>query len=167
MKPITMRILHRYLGFFLAGIMTIYALSGIVLIYRKTDVFKLAHNVEETLPLNLNEISLGKSLKIRGFKADSEDTQFIYFKAGTYDKTSGKVSYTIYKLPVVLDKLTHLHKATTNSPIYWLNILFGASLLFFSVSSFWMFLPKSKTFKTGVKYSLVGATLALVLVLFS
>ena len=29
-----MRIFHRYLGFFLAGIMAVYALSGIVLIFR-------------------------------------------------------------------------------------------------------------------------------------
>jgi len=167
MKPISMRILHRYLGFFLAGIMTIYALSGIVLIYRKTDVFKVAHYVEETLPLNLNESSLGKALNMRRFKADSEDSEFIYFKDGSYNKTSGAVSYTLYELPVVLDKMTHLHKATTSSPAYWLNIFFGASLLFFSISSFWMFLPKSKTFKIGVKYSIGGAILALFLIYIS
>ena len=28
----TMRVYHRYLGFFLAGIMSVYAISGIVLI---------------------------------------------------------------------------------------------------------------------------------------
>ena len=35
-----MRIIHRYLGFFLAGIMAVYALSGIVLIFRDTNIFK-------------------------------------------------------------------------------------------------------------------------------
>ena len=167
MKPISARILHRYLGFFLAGIMTIYALSGIVLIYRKTDVFKIAHNVEDILPLNLNESSLGKALKMRRFKADSEDGEFITFKNGTYNKTSGAVKYTVYELPIVLDKMTHLHKATTNTPAYWLNIFFGASLLFFALSSFWMFLPKSKTFKTGLKVSIAGAVLAVVLIYLS
>ena len=167
MKPISARILHRYLGFFLAGIMTIYALSGIVLIYRKTDVFKIAHNVEDILPLNLNESSLGKALKMRRFKADSEDELFINFKNGVYNKTSGTVKYTTYELPALLDKLTHLHKATTNSPAYWLNIFFGSSLLFFALSSFWMFLPKSKTFKTGVKVSIAGAILAVVLIYLS
>ncbi|GHB60237.1 hypothetical protein GCM10008107_06830 [Psychrosphaera saromensis] len=167
MKPISARILHRYLGFFLAGIMTIYALSGIVLIYRNTNVFKLSHQIEETLSLNLNADSLGKALKMRRFKVDSEDSEFIYFKDGSYNKASGAVSYTQFELPVVLDKMTHLHKATTNSPIYWLNIFFGASLLFFALSSFWMFLPKSKTFKTGVKVSIAGAILALVLISLS
>ena len=35
-----MRIIHRYLGFFLAGIMTVYALSGVLLIFRSTDFLK-------------------------------------------------------------------------------------------------------------------------------
>ena len=37
---LTFRVLHRYLGFFLAGIMMIYAVSGITLIFRNTDTFK-------------------------------------------------------------------------------------------------------------------------------
>jgi uncharacterized iron-regulated membrane protein len=37
---IRMRIIHRYLGFFLSGIMAVYALSGIVLIFRDTDFLK-------------------------------------------------------------------------------------------------------------------------------
>lgn len=35
-----MRIIHRYLGFFLAGIMAVYALSGIIMIFRDTDFLK-------------------------------------------------------------------------------------------------------------------------------
>ncbi len=31
------RVVHRYLGFFLAGIMIVYAISGIVLTVRDTD----------------------------------------------------------------------------------------------------------------------------------
>ena len=38
----TFRVLHRYLGYFLAGIMIVYALSGITLIFRKTDSFKVS-----------------------------------------------------------------------------------------------------------------------------
>ena len=167
MKPITMRILHRYLGFFLAGIMTVYALSGIVLIYRDTNTFKVAQTIESQLSPGLSQPELGKALKFRRFNAESEDEQSINFKNGSYNKESGFVSYTRYELPVVLAKLTHLHKATTDSPAYWLNIFFGSALLFFAISSFWMFIPKSKTFKTGVKYSLVGAVLALILISIS
>lgn len=35
-----MRTYHRYLGFFLAGIMAMYSISGIVLIFRDTDFLK-------------------------------------------------------------------------------------------------------------------------------
>jgi len=35
-----MRVIHRYLGFFLAGIMAVYALSGIIMIFRETDFLK-------------------------------------------------------------------------------------------------------------------------------
>ena len=35
-----MRIVHRYLGFFMAGIMAVYAISGVLLIYRDTDFLK-------------------------------------------------------------------------------------------------------------------------------
>ena len=36
----TFRVFHRYLGFFLAGIMAVYAISGIVLTFRNTDYMK-------------------------------------------------------------------------------------------------------------------------------
>jgi len=43
------RVYHRYLGFFLAGIMAMYAISGIVLIFRNTDSFKIEKIVEKKL----------------------------------------------------------------------------------------------------------------------
>ena len=36
----TMRLLHRYIGYFMAGIMAVYAISGVLLIYRDTDFLK-------------------------------------------------------------------------------------------------------------------------------
>lgn len=36
----TMRVIHRYLGFFLAGIMAVCATSGIIMIFRTTDFLK-------------------------------------------------------------------------------------------------------------------------------
>jgi len=49
------RIIHRYQGFFLAGIMFVYALSGITLIFRDTDYFKKEVLVNETIAKNLVE----------------------------------------------------------------------------------------------------------------
>ncbi|PHR81080.1 MAG: hypothetical protein COA59_16460 [Colwellia sp.] len=163
MKAVSVRILHRYLGFFLAGIMFVYSLSGIVLIYRDTDDFKVSQYVEKTISLNLHRFELGKELRIKNFKVDNETDELVYFKNGTYNKLNGEVKYTKMELPYLLGKLTHLHKATTNSPAYWLNIFFGVSLLFFTLSSFWMFKPKSKTFKLGIRYSVGGVALTLLL----
>jgi len=66
----TMRIYHRYLGFFLAGIMAVYALSGIVLIFRDTNFLKHTKQVEKQLKPNLTVELLGKELKIKELKAD-------------------------------------------------------------------------------------------------
>lgn len=165
MKAITVRILHRYLGFFLAGIMLVYAVSGIVLIYRNTDTFKIAEPVKTTLATQLTENELGQQLRIRRFKVDSEDATYLYFNLGRYNKLTGEANYTKMALPAVLEKLTHFHKATTDSPIYWLNIFFGVALLFFSLSTFWMFKPKSQTFKLGIKYTLGGVVFTVLILL--
>jgi len=42
------RIIHRYLGFYLVGIMAVYAISGIAMIFRNDDTFKIISEVETT-----------------------------------------------------------------------------------------------------------------------
>lgn len=164
-RPINtkMRIAHRYLGFFLAGIMAVYALSGIVLIFRKTDFLKKDVQVEQKLAVNLAGIQVGKVLKIRDFKIVKTEGEVISFKGGSYDQSTGMAVQTKKELPFVLNKLTHLHKATTNDPLYVLNIFFGLSLLFFAISSFWMYRPSSDIFKKGVYFTAGGIVLTLIL----
>jgi hypothetical protein len=158
-----MRIYHRYLGFFLAGIMAIYSLSGIVLIFRDTDRFKITKQHQKIIAPNLTTDQLGKEIKIKELKAETETEQLINFKQGTYNKVSGEANYTTKELPTVLKKLTDLHKAETKDPLYYLNIFFGVSLLFFVVSSFWMFLPNTTIFKKGLYFTLAGVVLVLIM----
>ena len=158
-----MRVVHRYLGFFLAGIMAMYALSGIVMIFRQTDFLKQEVQVEKELAPNLSAEDLGKSLKIRELQVQKTDGDVLYFEQGEYNRQTGVAHYTTKELPTVLNSMTKLHKATTNSPVYWLNIFFGVSLLFFVVSAFWMFLPHTKVFKKGLYFTLAGVLLTLVL----
>ncbi len=61
------RVYHRYLGFFLAGIMTIYALSGTIMIFRTTNLFKVEKEVEKELQPNVSKDDLGRMLFIRDF----------------------------------------------------------------------------------------------------
>jgi len=158
-----MRVIHRYLGFFLAGIMAIYALSGIVLVFRNTDFLKVERKHELVVATNLSATKLSQALDMRRLKVTKTEGDIIYFENGSYQKSTGKAQYTIKRLPYVLDKMTKLHKANTNSPLYWLNIFFGVSLLFFVVSAFWMFRPTTSVFKKGLYFTLGGILLTLVL----
>ena len=142
-----MRIWHRYLGFFLAGIMAVYALSGIALIFRDTDFLKQKKTITKQLAPNLSAEELGKAIKIRDLKVASVQGDILQFKQGHYNKSSGEVEYVVKSLPRAIEKLTHLHKANTGDPLFFLNVFFGVSLFFFVISSFWMFLPKTTFFK--------------------
>ena len=137
----SMRIYHRYLGFFLAGIMAVYAISGIILIFRDTDFLKVEKKVEKELKPNLEAEELGKALRIRELQVTGTDGAIVSFAQGTYNKETGVANYTTKELPLVLNKMTQLHKANTKQPLFFLNILFGLSLFFFVISSFWMFMP--------------------------
>lgn len=159
-----MRIVHRYLGFFLAGIMAMYAISGIVLIFRDTDFLKQEIAYEKQLAPNIKAENLGKALEKGRFKVDREENGILYFQGGSYDQKSGLAAYTEKKLPVVLDSMTKLHKANTGRPLFFLNIIFGLSLLFFVISSFWMFLPHTSVFKKGLYFALGGFLLTLILI---
>jgi hypothetical protein len=159
-----MRVIHRYLGFFLAGIMAVYAISGIVMVFRNTDFLKNQISVEQKLAANIPPNELGEKLRNRGLKVEKQENGIYYFKEGTYNSISGEAKYTKKELPYVLGKMEHMHKATTNEPLYFLNIFFGTSLLFFVISSFWMFMPSTSTFKKGIYFTIAGIILTLIMV---
>ena len=159
----TMRVLHRYLGFFLAGIMAVYAISGIVLIFRNTDFLKQEKEITKQIDANLSPEDLGKAIKVRNLKTTKQEGDLVYFEQGKYNKATGEATYKVKELPFFLDKMTHLHKANTNHPLFFLNIFFGFALLFFVISAFWMFRPKTPIFRTGLYYTLGGIALTLIL----
>jgi hypothetical protein len=139
--------------------MAVYAQSGTVLIFRDTDFLKQEKTIEKQLETNISASELGDKLRMKRFKATREEGDIILFDEGSYNETSGMASYKTKALPILLDKMTKLHKATTDSPLFWLNIFFGISLLFFVISTFWMFAPKSSKFKKGLYFSLAGIVL--------
>lgn len=158
-----MRIWHRYLGFFLAGIMAVYALSGTVLIFRDTNFLKVDKQEKKQLKPNLSDEDLGKTIRIQNLKVTAVNGSVKSFQQGTYDTLSGAVQYTFKTLPPMIQKLTQLHKASTKQPLFFLNVFFAASLLFFVISSFWMFMPKTSIFKKGLYFTLAGMVLVVVL----
>lgn len=159
-----MRIYHRYLGFFLAGIMAVYALSGVLMIFRNTDFLKKEIVEQQTFPPDTKPEEIGAKLRMKNFKIEKQEGNTVFFQGGTYDMESGLVIFTKKELPYLLKKMTDMHKATSDRPLFFLNIFFGASLLFFVLSSFWMFLPKTSIFKKGMYFALAGLGLALLVI---
>ena len=75
-----MRIIHRYLGFFLAGIMAMYSISGILMIFRNTDFLKSEKIMEQQLKPNLEVGELSGALRIKGgVKPERTEGDIIYF----------------------------------------------------------------------------------------
>ncbi len=157
------RIIHRYLGFYLGGIMAVYSISGIALIFRKTDAFKKVVEITKTISPNLSVKDLESTLKIKNLYVNNIEGNIVYFDNGRYNKLTGEVVYSKKEIPFFLKKMQTLHKATTKSPVYWLNIFFGISLLFFVISSFWMFLPSTSVFKKGIYFSLAGIVMTIII----
>ena len=158
-----MRIIHRYLGYLMAGIMAVYAISGVILVYRDTDFLKRENHYEKVLDKNLDAKKLGEETKIKNLEITKTENGIVYFKEGTYNSRTGKADYTKKELPFVWDKMTRLHKAKSEQALSPLNTFFGICLLFFVISSFWMFPPKSKVFKRGMVFTAIGILIALLL----
>src|ERR1043165_5319652 len=95
----SMRIYHRYLGFFLAGIVAVYAISGGVMIFRDTDFLRREKQIEKKLAPGLSVNELGQAIRIRDLKAESETNELIRFRQGYYNKATGAAAYLIKSLP--------------------------------------------------------------------
>ncbi|WP_346986524.1 hypothetical protein [Chryseobacterium sp. POE27] len=160
-----MRITHRYLGYFLAGIMAIYAVSGVLLVYRDTGFLKKEKNYDKVINKNLDEKALGKELKIKNLEIEKTEGTVLKFKQGTYDSSTGQAKYTKKELPFLLDKMTKLHKAQSKDTLSPLNTFFGISLFFFVISSFWMFNLKTKAFKRGMIFTIAGVVISVLLLM--
>lgn len=85
-----MRIIHRYLGFFLAGIMAVYALSGMVLIFRDTEFFIQERHVVKQIKQNAEPEEIGQMLGLRSLTVEREENGVLYFESGRYDQKQGK-----------------------------------------------------------------------------
>ena len=133
------------------------------MIFRNDYAFNILENTETTLAVNLDEKTLGEVLEIKGLSILKQEGSLLFFEDGTYNQATGETIYVKKELPFLLDKMAQLHKATTNSPIYWLNIFFGVSLLFFVISSFRMFLPHTSVFKKGIYFTLAGIVMTLII----
>jgi PepSY-associated TM region len=161
-----MRIYHRYLGFFLAGIMAVYSLSGIYLIFKETGFLQTKKHYEKIVPANVELKELGKFLDIPKFKLGKEENGVYPFRGGTYDTKTHIAKYDTKEVPKFLEKMILLHVSSTDDPMYMLNVFFGVALLFFVVSAFFMYMPGTTILKKGLWFSLAGLVMTLLMLYF-
>lgn len=159
------RTLHRNIGFFIVGLIMVYSLSGIVLIYRDTNFLKRESLVEKKLSPNLADAELGPVLQLRNLKIEKTEGNIIYFQNGTYNKVTGQATYSTTELYPFIKKFTDLHKTPSKNIKHWSTLVLGVLLLFMALSSFWMFKPDSKFFRKGIFMAGAGIVVAVVLLL--
>lgn len=149
----TMRVLHRDIGFLMIGLTLVFALSGILLVYRSTGFMKSETQVTRTLAPALSIDDVGRALHLRQLKVGEDDGRRIAFSSepmardGSYDRQSGEVSYSAQQLPSLLEKLNALH---------WFSALYGVLLTFLALSSLWMFKPSTRQLRRGVVLAALG-----------
>lgn len=165
MKPLSyyMRALHRDLGYLIVGLVVVYSLSGVILIFRNTAFLKREKSIELQLRPQLNSESLNKELKMRDFKVEREESGVIYFKTGSYDSQTGLATYKIEEVIPPFDRFIKLHKITSQNFIHWILVLFGVVMFFMAISAFWMYKPNTTRFRRGIILSVAGVLLAVLL----
>jgi hypothetical protein len=162
-----MRFLHNNIGFFIAGLVVIYSLSGILQIYRDTDFLK--HDVvnKKKLDLNLAPDKLKDALRLKELVIEKTEGTVVYFKDGNYNTATGMASYTTKEWYSWVLPFTELHKTRSkdseHSFAHYFTTIFGILLLFMSVSAFWMFKPGTKLFSRGVYMTIAGIAASIIL----
>jgi hypothetical protein len=165
-----MRILHRDIGFFLIGLTLIYCLSGIVLTYRDSSLFKSEKVVSKTIEAGLSSEKLRKVLHEKRMEVVREDSGVMYFKVvkndGKYNILTGEVSYTAMVQPAFINLFNNFHKISSKNPAHYFTVLYGVLLAFLAISSFWMYKPGSGNFRRGIFISTTGVFVSILLLVF-
>jgi len=142
------RVYHRYLGFFLTGIMFMYALSGITLTFRDKEYFKKEVFIEKVIEKNLKELPPPG----RGVKNVE------------YNKTTGELKYIQMQPPKILGMIEKCIKRLRQH-LFIFKCIFWYCVTFFVFSSYWMFLPQTDIFRKAIYFTLGGIALSLLMIL--
>ena len=160
------RALHRDIGFFTIGLVVIYAISGILLIYRDTGLLKTTKQIDKIVPKNIPAQGLSRMLhkEVRVIKNEGD---LVIFQGGTYNKATGQLKYSSEEVIAPFDKFIELHKSASNNAGHIFLTIFGVVLLFMALSSFWMYHSGSPKLRRGLYFAGGGVvfTIALMMIL--
>lgn len=167
----TLRTLHRNIGFLVIGLTLVYALSGLTLIFRNTDLLKSKTEIKTTIAPNLTPEALTHALQLRRPDITKTEEAILSFRDGssvtdgTYDQTTGSVRYTSLQRPAFLERFIRFHKINSNHGAHWLAVIYGTLLLFLALSPLGFFKIGTRPFAQGLALTGLGVAVAAVLLL--
>ncbi|MDD3108768.1 MAG: hypothetical protein PHV49_06125 [Alistipes sp.] len=160
-----LRKVHRYVGFLMVGVFLVYGISGIVLLYRNTDLLKRPVTTTQNLDPKLSPEALGSALRLKNFKVTATSPDTLYFAEGYYLTQTGVAQVTIQESVPPIAQMIRMHKMVSSNPTHYFALLVGIGLLLLVVTSFWMFKAGTAPFKQGMLFVGIGCAITL-LILF-
>jgi hypothetical protein len=119
-----MRSLHRDLGYLIVGLVIVYSLSGITLLYRNTSFLKQDVTVEKQLKPGLDEDQLGREIRMRDFKVEKTEGDIVYFQNGTYNKATGQAQVKSKEVIFPFNKFIDFHTTISLKLNHWGGLFF-------------------------------------------
>lgn len=163
-----MRKLHRDVGGLVVAMSVMFAMSGMIMVFRDVEFLQRETRVEKTIAAGLGPDEVKEALRLRQFRLRGAPAgAIIEFEGGTYDPATGKASYVEKGYPAPVKQVTTLHKATSGRPFFFVTLAYALALLTLVVTSFWMYkpgTPQFRRFTLMVGAGIVGAGVVLLLV---
>ncbi|MCT4588262.1 MAG: PepSY-associated TM helix domain-containing protein [Carboxylicivirga sp.] len=165
-----LRHIHRDLGYFFVGIITIYGVSGLLLNHEVTAYSTTKHQTVIGLDLDKDELANywkenHSDIRLKNVIVQPNDFQlYIDGGLGSYQPSNGQLSYETYHRNAIIDFVHRLHYNTIKGWKYVADF-FALSLIFFAVSG--LFLSKGKKSIRGRgKWILLAGVLVPVIIFF-
>lgn len=173
---LSLRSVHRDLGYFYLGLIIAFAFSGIFLNHRQAwypSEYKYdAKNIQVTLPASPAAINdalvdsvtavLGITDHRKGFQIRRESLRITYAETmvDINIKTGEGIQERYFKVPF-LAQSTMLH-VTTNAAWIWYSDIFGVAMLTIALSGMFMMKGETSFARRGWKLALLGLVFPLV-----
>ena len=165
-----LRYIHRDLGYFFVGIILIYGVSGVLLNHKMTAYSTTHHQIVINQGLDKDELASywkknHADLSLKNIIVRSNDYQlFVDGGVGSYQPSSGQLTYETYQRNAIIDFVHRLHYNTVKGWKYMADF-FAVSLIFFAVSG--LFLSKGKkSIKGRGKWILLAGFLVPVIIFY-
>lgn len=159
-----MQILHRDIGYFLVGIISVYALSGTLLIFRMSDFMKHDVEMERSLTPGLSMEELAREMRLPNLNNATVEGDMVYFQNGSYNSSTGEAVTIRRDLIFPFNKFSSFHRSGGTGIIKYITGLCGLMLFFLAVSSFWMYKKGSKKFWRGIILASTGIIFFLIII---